>query len=342
MFFKKFEFINFTQFKNTLWDITNTQKYSIIAHFIIIIIWFNLLLISGVLIRSILFSLSFFFISYWFISIFIYLFKKSKYGTFTRIIQRFWKRALYLFWLIEVGLFCIYLFLTLISPQEVSFMLDNQQLFFFYNGTLLNFFKNLLNPILIILLTNIYLLAHKYNTNKNLIIFTLTLLLINALYEDLIQFYSINQHYLNLTWNHIPLEITSDNTINFTNLGIWEQELAELKLRPYIHYLYLLVFLKLWHTMFIVYMFLMLENARLYLNYTSFNIISANLQNFYFLLFFNFILKISLLKTYFNYLGTFIYYWFYINYNLYDIGYLYHIFNINYIIYMYFDVLNLF
>ena len=85
----------------------------------------------------------------------------------------------------------------------------------------------------------------------------------------------------------------------------------------------------------------MLENIRLYTGISSFNILSANLQNFYFLLFFNFILKISFIKSYFNYLGGFVYYWFFVNYNNYDFSHLYSVFSFDYLLFAPIDVSNL-
>ena len=99
------------------------------------------------------------------------------------------------------------------------------------------------------------------------------------------------------------------------------------------HFLYLLIFLKLWHTLFIVYFFLFFENVRLVTGKTSFNVISANMQNFYFLMFFSYILKIGSIKQYLNYLGTFVYYWFYTNSNNYDFGYVYALFDLKFLLF---------
>lgn len=240
--------------------------------------------------------------------------------------------------MLEVGLFCIYLFLITISPQEVMYMLDNSNLFYCYNNNLKAFFETLQKPILIILLANLTILTLKVNAWRLPIIISITILLLLSLFDDFVQFYVINQQYINYTWTYNSVE---NDLISFNrtkSAGLWEQEISELKLRPYIHYLYLLVFLKLWHTLFIVYVFLMLENIRLHLQHSSFNILSANIQNFYFLLFFNFILKISFIKNYLNYLVTFVYFWFYTNYNLYDYYYFYHLFQIKYIFYVIYDI----
>lgn len=79
----------------------------------------------------------------------------------------------------------------------------------------------------------------------------------------------------------------------------------------------------------------------MYTNQSSFNVLSANLQNFYFLLFFNYILKISFLKSYLNYLGSFVYFWFYANYNSYDLGYFYALFSAEYLLFIVNDLKNI-
>lgn len=278
--------------------------------------------LNNYFIKIIFFLISWFFAFYWIFSIFIFLYKKSQYTIFTRIIQRFWKRSLYLFWLIEVFLFLIYLFLTLISPQEVLFMLDYNPLFYTYINNLKLFFKNLFIILIIILLMNLLILNFKYNTIHFYISFILLILLLIILQEDFYQFYYINQSYNNLKWTFQEKE------------NMWELENDVLKLRPYIHYLYVLIFLKLWHTVFIVGFFLFFENITLYTKKLSFNILAANLQNFYFLFFFGFILKIYLIKLYMNYLYEYIYYWFFLNYHFFDYNYLLYIFNIKYILYI--------
>ncbi len=339
MFFRKFEYTQLNPFFH-LSDRTYTTKGYTAFALTLALITFNITIgySAGVFLRNFLFGLSFFFIAYWLISIFTYLLKKSRYGVFTRIIQRFWKRALYLFWLLEVSLFCIYLFLTIISPQEVAYMLDNQHLFFFYNNDHRAFVYGLLKPLIVILLGNIYLLCHKYNVYASPLLAALTILLLSALFDDFVQFFAMNQHYYSMVWTHTGVEYKLDVSLKASHIGVWEIEVSELKLRPYIHYLYLLVFLKLWHTFFIVYFFLYFENARLYTDKTSFNIIASNVQNFYFLMFFNYILKISLVKSYLNYLGSFVYYWFYLNYNAYDISYVYEIFSWRYCFYLIADI----
>lgn len=69
---------------------------------------------------------SFFFCLYWLWSVFLFLFKKERYGRFTTFAQRFWKRSFYLFWLLELFLFSFYIYLYFIAPSEVMYIFDER------------------------------------------------------------------------------------------------------------------------------------------------------------------------------------------------------------------------
>lgn len=330
MFLKKIEFITllafYRYFKPAL-VIKQITLVSLLLSFgalVVLLTFFN-----GILIRSFLASLAFFFIVYWTVSIFVYLFKKSQYGVFNRIIQRFWKRSLWLFWALELFLFLIYLFLSIISPQEVAYMLDNSQLLFDTTFNLKLFFKNLSYALFIVLVANAQLLLHKYNSARAAASALICVLLIRASFDDFTQFYAINNYYSSYNWAHISVESENFDTSKYA--GVWELESAELKTRTACHYFYVLIFLKLWHTLFIFAFFLFFENISTRLNLTSFNALSANLQNFYFLMFFNYILKIVMLKQYFVYLGGYVFFWFYVNINNYDISYIYQLYSHEYL-----------
>lgn len=347
MILKKFlEFALTTKYSFGNISFSRIKLISVFNHFLCIILLLILLThVTQFFFKSFLFSLTFLFMFYWFVSIFVYLYKKSQYGVYTRIIQRFWKRSLYLFWLIEVSLFCIYLFLTLISPQEVAYMLDENQLFFFFNGGQISFFQSVLYVTILILLTNVYIMSHKFNTFIWYLPIIIFILLINALYLDFIQFYCINQHYSSFNWTRargeLKKDVLLDDTLGYDNasFGIWELETSDLKMRTVMHYLFLLIFLKLWHTLFITMYFIFFENIRLQNNTISYNSLSSILQNFYFLMFFNYILKITLLKHYGLYLGEYIYYWFNVNYHFYDLTSFTVLNSFQYIIFIYYDLI---
>ena len=340
MFFKKIEFTSLQTWKLSTASLPSARITSV-AHGLAAIVAFALLVaVSGIFIRGFLFALSFFFIAYWVISIFVYLYKKGQYGVFTRMLQRFWKRALWLFWLLELFLFFIYLFLAVISPQEVAYMLDNTQLVLDPTAHIKAFFVNTLNALIIILLFNAQLLLHKYNTWRQVVNAAIAVLLLRAATEDFLQFFAVNNFYSSYSWNHVHMDATTGNASVYrtAELGVWEQEVVELKTRTAAHYTYLLVFLKLWHTVFILTVFIFLDNVTNRTHGGSYNTLAANLQNFYFLMFFNYILKIALVKHYLGYLGTYVFYWFFVNYNIYDLTYAYHLFDVRYLLFVWSDL----
>lgn len=314
LFFKSSNFYLNLSYKNIL---------SIFIKLLLSIIYIVLIsIINNFFAKSLLFHIMWAFMGYWLLSTFIFLFKKSQYTIYTRIIQRFWKRALYLFWLLEVNLFLIYLYLTLISPQESLYMMDYAYLYNQYLFQLNPFFSLILNLVTILLISNIIILLYKYNTYSIFFIILLSILLLTILYDDSVQFYYINQFYNNVQWLYDDKE------------DVWELENSVLRLRPYLNYLYLLVFLKLWHTVFIVIFFWFFEIHTFSLKNTSFNILAAQHQNFYFLLFFGFILKIIFLKNYMNYLYEYVYYWFFVNYHFFDLTYIWYLYSPKYLFYL--------
>lgn len=103
--------------------------------------------------QLIFYTLIVFFIFYWVSSIFIFLFKSGLYSKTTSVIQRFWKRTLYLFWSLELFLFFIYSWLILIAPSEVEWFFDHSQLYLvaYVQGSSL--FSQILTTLLIITVT---------------------------------------------------------------------------------------------------------------------------------------------------------------------------------------------
>lgn len=339
MFFKKIEFTSLLLFKRffsiTLKSIRISTLSAVLSATVLIL---TVIIFNSILVRAAVMSLSFFFIIYWTISIFVYLYKKNQYGVFSRITQRFWKRALGLFWALELFLFSIYLFLAIISPQEVSYMLDSSQLVSNVTLNLNIFFKNITYVLIIVLLANLQILMYKFNMMRAAVAAIIGGLLCMVIFDDFMQFYAISNFYNSFTWSHLRLELDNvkydANAYTSKYAGVWELELSELKTRTICHYYYLLIFLKLWHTVFIFIFFLFFENINWRLAITSYNTLAANLQNFYFLMFFNYILKIATFKQYMVYISTYVYYWFYLNSNGYDYMYAYSLFNINYFLFV--------
>lgn len=327
----------FTNFYNVVTRRSNFFKWNLIV-VIIVIVLFNMLLLlyRGNFLRVIFFNLCWVFLGYWLISTFIFLFKKAQYTSFTRIIQRFWKRSLYLFWLLEVVLFSIYLFLTLIAPQEYLFV-DMVSLHYNYVYNLLPFFKNIFLVVVLILSLNLNILLFKYNVSRVVIQTIILVLFLNILQDDFIQFFLINQYYTNTV---CVLDVDYDDV--FGEKYLWNIEVANLKKRTVLHYFFMLGFLKFWHTFFIVGFFLFFELISLRTKHVSYNILSSNLQNCYFLLFFTFILKIIFFKNYMNYLYEYVYYWFFVNNHFFDYNYFYYLISYKYFIFPLYDFVNFF
>ena len=66
---------------------------------------------------------------YLFISGFVFFFKKYQYRLYTSAIQRFWRRSLMVFWIIEGSLFSVFVYLIFNSSQEPIHMYDNLQIY---------------------------------------------------------------------------------------------------------------------------------------------------------------------------------------------------------------------
>lgn len=279
-------------------------SFAVILGFLIVI--FFLTICGYLTARIFFFALILFYIYYWLNSTFMFLYKKSQFSIYVTSIQRFWKRSLNLFWLIEFFLFSIYLYLFLISPQEVMYMHDNLSATFSYLFNLTNFFNNLLILLLIILVSNVLLLFIKFDSLKYLILVIIFSLLIFALQNDFFQYFAVTQFYNNINW-----------VFDFSS-NLWQLEFSTIKTRTIIHYFYLLIFLKFWHTIFIVGFFIFFYNIFLHLGYLSFGIFSGNMQNFFFLFFFGFILKIITLKYYLNYIYEYVYFWFFQDFHFFD------------------------
>lgn len=96
-------------------------------------------------------------------------------------------------------------------------MLDQSQLVYNQIIDYNYFFATTFYALLIILITNVLVLSHKYSTLDICVKAVLTLLLIRALYEDFIQLFAINQQYNNMQWAHVKYELAD---ADFLTLGV--------------------------------------------------------------------------------------------------------------------------
>jgi hypothetical protein len=240
---------------------------------------------------------------YWTTSIFVFLFKRSLYKSFTVVIQRYWKRTLYLFWLLEFYLFGIFVYLILVSPTEVEWLLDQPQLFTskWWDGNI--FFKRLLPTLVIILLVIECSFILLYGNMLVLYVVSLliTVLLISISYSDFTQIFLYSIYYSGASWDY-----DLDNNMWFLGNTIE-------KTRTISHYIFLLTLLKFWHTVFIVGVWLMTTMFLIQSPYIGQGSFAANKQNFFFLYGFAFLWILFLYKFFSNYSYESVYQWFFVN-----------------------------
>ena len=295
---------SWVQFPFTLMFLSKNYLIKILNIFIFLLILFFLDFSNkGFFGQKYILLLSIFFSIYWVISIFIFLFKRSLYSSYTSVIQRFWKRSLYLFWILEFFLFFIYIFLVLNCAVEVEWMYDQPQLFKskYFVGEF--FFKNII--ILLTIILSIVYLSNNIITNNfssNQVYLLLVLILLSfVLFNEFAQTYFISLYYSGVKWSY---EVETQTWSLITDVE---------KMRTLTHYTFLLLILKFWHTVFIVVVFLTGYMFALYQKKISQGLLSSNKQNFFFLFFFGFIMYYWVYKFYMNHVYSYIYQWFFFN-----------------------------
>lgn len=253
--------------------------------------------------QKILLILGIAFAMYWIVSIFVFLFKRSLYTSYTVVIQRYWKRALYLFWVLELFLFSIYVYLILVASTEVEWLLDQPQLFNskWWDG---NLFFNKLLPILGVIILTIVSQYVLFNGGRLLLLLlslAITSLLASTLFSDAVQTYMYSIFFSGLSWT---FEVESN---------LWLLDGSMDKTRTVTQYMFLITLLKFWHTIFIVGVWLVSVMFLTQSPYTGQGVFAANKQNFFFLYGFAFIWLCFLYKSYNNYSYEYVYQWFFVN-----------------------------
>lgn len=239
---------------------------------------------------------------YWLFSTFVFFKKKYHWGRFTSANQRFWKRTLLIFWILEFFLFGIFLYLSLNSNSESYYMLDQIQIYKEFLYPVRPFIINLFLYFVIILVLYLLILSLKWQVfNKVTILFLMISYTVSIIFfNEIYQFFHVINHYSNVDW-----EYDSD-------AEIWTIEFESRKERTWHHYSLLLFILKFWHIVFIVFVwffFLLrgLEIKRFY--YPS---LAGNLNNFIFLYLFNWLFMTNWVKFLVIYVSTYTFFEFFL------------------------------
>lgn len=249
----------------------------------------------------IIFTLTSFF--YWLLSGFTFFIKKYQYRYFTSAIQRFWKRSLALFWMLEFFLFFCFFYLTLMSSQEPFFMFDNSQIFKTHLFSWRSFLLKVFPMVMVILLTYFLIISLKWNSFSKIsfLLNIITFILFYILWSEFYQFYSIVSYYGNLVW-----KFNEDSCCWFL-----ENEFKRTRIQN--HFLTICLIAKFWHVVFAAYFWLFFVIRGLELNRLRFPLLSSNLQNFILVYILSWLYMFPWLKRTFLLLFNTPYYWFYIN-----------------------------
>lgn len=240
---------------------------------------------------------------YWIISGFVFFFKKYQYGKFTSVIQRFWKRTLILFWLIEGGLLLVFIFLILNSTVYLYNGVNQIQIFQTHLFSWRIFLMKLIPTTILLLLTYIFLLNNKWQPlNKNIILIALlTVLLLYITWVEFYQFYHLMNYYNTLIWSYDWLD------------KFWSIKPDLRKTSQTNHIVSILLILKFWHVLFVlgVWLFFVLrseESAR-----SRYPLIAANFLNFVMLYILTWAYMYPWFKWFFRRYFNYSYKWFYQN-----------------------------
>ena len=207
---------------------------------------------------------------YLFISGFVFFFKKYQYRLYTSAIQRFWRRSLMVFWIIEGTLLSVFVYLIFNASQEPLYMYDNIQIYKTHLFSWRVFLPKIITTTFIIILTYMLLLSIKWNTftKSNNFVLVITVLL---LYVAWLEFYQLF-HLLNCYG-------TSNWVYDFSE-HLWNLELEFKRTRIVNHYVTIGLIAKFWHIVFAVVFWVFFILRGVESSRYRYPLLAANLQNF--------------------------------------------------------------
>ena len=240
---------------------------------------------------------------YLFISGFVFFFKKYQYRLYTSAIQRFWRRSLMVFWIIEGSLFSVFVYLIFNSSQEPVHMYDNLQVYKTHLYSWRFFLPKVITSTFIIILTYLLLLSLKWNTFSKVNNFVL-LITVLLLYVAWLEFYQLF---------HLMNSYGVSNWVYDFSEHLWNLELEFKRTRIVNHYLTIGLVAKFWHIVFAVvfwvfFIFRGVESSRY-----RYPLLAANLQNFIIIYVMSWLYMYPWLKNLLRRGMDMPYFWFFIN-----------------------------
>lgn len=240
---------------------------------------------------------------YWLLSGFVFFVKKYQFSKFTAAIQRFWKRTYIIFWIIEVGTFSVFFYLTLNASSEPVYMYDQIKIYKTHLFSWRWFLIKLLPSVAVILLGYYLQLTLKWNlfNKQNTVILTITLLLLYILWLEFYQFFHIISFFANITWSFDYDEY------------IWTLEMDSRRTRLANNYISVCLLLKFWHFVFIFLFWVFFVLRINELGRVRYPLLVANVQNFIIIYMMSWAYMYPWLKFILRKYLDVPYYWFYLN-----------------------------
>ena len=240
---------------------------------------------------------------YLLLSGFVFFFKKYQYRLYTTAIQRFWRRSLIIFWLIEISLFVVFIYLTLNASQEPIHMYDTLQIHKTHFYSWRYFLLKIVTSSLLLVFVYLLLLFNKWNTfsKVNNIVFIITILLFYIFWLEFYQFFYILTSYGKTNW-HYKLEE-----------HIWNLEVDFKRTRIVNHYVTICLIAKFWHILFTVIFWVFFVLRGIESSRFRYPLLVSNLQNFFIIYFMSWVYMYPWFKFFFRKILDWQYYWFFLN-----------------------------
>ena len=254
------------------------------------------------------FFLNFFFYSFLLISIiyllmtgFVFFFKKSQFSKYTNNNSRFWIRAYIVFWLLEIFLFFVFLYLTINSNSEPISGYDTssiiEECYTFFNA----YFFFLISIFIIIFVHKYLNLTARYTNNgTNSLIYILFTFFFNLVFFWF-EFYT----FLYYISNFQGVTYVFDSEINE-----WIPEIQTIRNKIIFNFFFICILLKFFHLLFILifsFFSIIRFSERLKISYT---LVIFNKQNYMILLVMSFLQLFFFLKNLIIGYSYLIYFWF--------------------------------
>lgn len=311
---KKYRLVLFSKYFKTVFFLKLSKLFFLFYSFLkktlvavcvsIIFIVFSFIFFKMALLRVGSGWLAIFFFVFWLLSGFNFFLKHYRFGKYTTANQRFWKRALMCFWLIEGFLFVIFFYYALNASAEPVFMYDQVGL---YNKQLQSIDDFLSNAFLVVSVINLiayFLITIKFTTyrQQSILILIVTFILVYILMSESYQFYYLSNYYDESFW------VFSEDDL------VWELEYEIPRARNKNHYMTLIILAKFWHYIFIFGSWTFFVMKSLELSRSRYALLSMNLQNLIIFYIMNWVCVYSWLKWLTRRFLDQQYYWFFSSY----------------------------